>query len=366
MEGAAAMTKAQKQRMRRRAIVGGVVVAVALAVVLQPGLLAGVLQSFKEMLAKYDAADWRDFAVAGLAQGSLYGLIALGYTLVYGILRMINFAHGEVFMFGAFSGYFISDALFKRGILQDHLVLGLLLVMAGAVATSILVAVLLERIAYRPLRRAPRLVPLITAIGASLFLQYTASGFYGPGVKTYPELPQLKGTVTILGIPFLKTQAVVIVATVLMMAGLYYLVQHTRTGKAMRAVSEDKDTAALMGVNVDGTIVRTFVLGAALAGAAGVLYCLLFRQVNFYMGFQPGLKAFTAAVLGGIGNVPGAMLGGLFLGLVESIGPAFLLEGLGIPAPYQLKDALAFALLVVVLIFRPTGILGERVADKRA
>jgi branched-chain amino acid transport system permease protein len=134
----------------------------------------------------------------------------------------------------------------------------------------------------------------------------------------------------------------------------------------MRAVSEDKDTAALMGIDVDAIIVRTFVIGAALAGAAGVLYALLYRQVNFYMGFQPGIKAFTAAVLGGIGNVPGAMVGGLFLGIVESLGPALLLEGLGIPAPYQLKDALAFALLVIVLIFRPTGILGERVADKRA
>ncbi len=360
------MTKAQKQRMRRWLIVGGLGLAVVLGILLQPGWLAGLVQNYQEIMAKYDAADWRDFTVAGIAQGSLYGLIALGYTLVYGIMRMINFAHGEVFMFGAFSGYFISDALFERGILQDHLLLGLLVVMAGAVATSIVVAVLLERIAYRPLRRAPRLVPLITAIGASLFLQYTASGLYGPGVKTYPELTQLKGTVTILGIPFLKTQAVVIVSTVLMMTALYYLVQHTRTGKAMRAVSEDKDTAALMGVNVDAIIVRTFVIGAALAGAAGVLYALLFRQVNFYMGFQSGMKAFTAAVLGGIGNVPGAMVGGLFLGLVESLGPALLLEGLGIPAPYQLKDALAFALLVVVLIFRPTGILGERVADKRA
>jgi branched-chain amino acid transport system permease protein len=324
------------------------------------------------MLAKYGPQAWQAFTVAGVAQGSLYALIALGYTLVYGILRMINFAHGEVFMFGAFSGYFIAQALARPAapgepsLLETNLLLSLALIMAGSMLTSVVVALLLERIAYRPLRRAPRLVPLITAIGASLFLQNTASGFYGAGVKTYPDIPQLKGTVVIAGITFLKTQAVVIVATVLLMAALYWLVQHSRTGRAMRAVSEDKDTAALMGIHVDAVIVRTFLIGAALAGAAGVLYALLFRQVNFYMGFQPGIKAFTAAVLGGIGNVPGAMVGGLFLGLVESLGPSLLLEGLGIPAPYQLKDALAFALLVLVLVFRPTGILGERVADKRA
>lgn len=315
---------------------------------------------------RFGVAEWQSFVAAGLALGSVYALIALGYTLVYGILRMINFAHGEVFMCGAFTGYFAAAALDGSGFMDRHPLVGLLAVTVVAASTSIGVAVLLERIAYRPLRRAPRLVPLITAIGASLFLQYTVSGLYGSGLETYPDVDVLKGDWQILGIGILKTQAVVIAAAVLIMLSLYAFVQHTRTGRAMRAVSEDKDTAALMGIDVDGIIVRTFVLGGALAGVAGVLHALIYKQVVFNMGFQPGLKAFTAAVLGGIGNVPGAMLGGLFLGVVESIGPGLFLEGLGIPAAYQLKDAIAFTLLVLVLIFRPTGILGERVSEKRA
>jgi branched-chain amino acid transport system permease protein len=232
--------------------------------------------------------------------------------------------------------------------------------------SSMLIAVLIERIAYRPLRRAPRLVPLITALGVSFFLEYTFLGLFGSGIKGYPEPEQLKGTITILGIEILKTQALVIASAILMLALLWFFVQRTKTGKAMQAVSEDKDVAALMGINVDRIIVITFAVGGALAGAAGVLYGLLFRQVYFSMGFLPGLKAFTAAVLGGIGNVAGAMLGGMFLGIAESLFPNLILDGLHIPAPYQLKDGLAFLLLVLVLIFRPTGILGERLAAKKA
>ena len=314
----------------------------------------------------YSAENWVDFVVFGLAQGSLYALIALGYTLVYGILRMINFAHGEVFMSGAFTGYFMAAALNQRGMFDGNPLLALLLVGLVSVGTSVVIAVLLERIAYRRLRRAPRLVPLITAIGASLFLQYTFSGLYGSSVKTYPDIPALNGSWQILGIGILKAQVVVIVSAVVLMCALYLYVQHTKTGRAMRAVSEDKDVAALMGIDVDAIIVRTFIIGGALAGAAGLLYAILNKQVQFYMGFQPGLKAFTAAVLGGIGNIPGAMVGGLFLGLVESLGPVLILDGLHITRPYQLKDAIAFTLLVLILIYRPTGILGERVADKRA
>jgi branched-chain amino acid transport system permease protein len=242
----------------------------------------------------------------------------------------------------------------------------LVIVAIVSMLVSMIVALLLERIAYRPLRKAPRLVPLITAIGASFFLQYTFRGLYGSGVERYPQLAILKGEWNVAGIGVLKTQAVVIVAAVLLMSGLYALVMLSKTGKAMRAVSEDKDTAALMGIDVDAIIVRTFAIGGALAGAAGFLYALIFGQVQFYMGFVPGIKAFTAAVLGGIGNVPGAMVGGLFLGVFESVGPSLFLEGLHIPAPYQLKDAIAFTLLVFILIFRPSGILGERLATKKA
>ena len=314
---------------------------------------------------KYGPENWIAFVIFGLSQGSLYALIALGYTLVYGILRMINFAHGEVFMSGAYIGFFAADALNRAGRLDSTggALLGLVVITLVAVAGSTTIAVLLERIAYRPLRRAPRLVPLITAIGASLFLQYTFSGLFGSGLRTYPTIDLLKGSFRVGSVPILKVHVLVFVAAVGLMTALYLFVQRTRAGRAMRAVSEDKDTAALMGINVDGVIVQTFMLGGALAG---VLYGMNYNKAEFMMGVMPGLKAFTAAVLGGIGNVPGAMLGGLFLGVVESLGPALFLEGLGIPAPHQLKDAIAFSLLVLVLVFRPTGILGERVAEKRA
>lgn len=315
---------------------------------------------------KYTSADWLNLTVYGIAQGGVYALIALGYTLVYGILRMINFAHGDVFMAGAYIGYFVATALDRTGFLDRQLALGLIIVIIVGMLTSLIIAVLVERIAYRPLRRAPRLVPLITALGVSFFLEYTFLGLFGSGIKGYPEVDQLKGSIVVFGVSILKTQALVIVGAILMLALLWFFVQRTKIGKAMQAVSEDKDTAALMGINVDRIIAITFAVGGALAGAAGVLYALLFKQVYFFTGFLPGLKAFTAAVLGGIGNVAGAMLGGMFLGIAESLFPNLVLDGLGIPAPYQLKDALAFLLLVLVLIFRPTGILGERLAAKKA
>jgi branched-chain amino acid transport system permease protein len=314
----------------------------------------------------YTFRHWCDFVVFGLAQGSIYALIALGYTMVYGILRMINFAHSEVFMSGPYTAYFFAAALDNGDWLNRYPIVSLAIIFAVSMGTSILVALLLERIAYRPLRRAPRLVPLITAIGASFFLQYTFRGLYGSGFKAYPEVPLLAGDWSLGAFRVQHIQVMVILAAMLLMAGLYVFIRRTRLGKAINAVSEDRDAAALMGIDVDRMIVATFVIGGALAGAAGVLYALMFTQVHFFMGFIPGIKAFTAAVLGGIGNVPGAMLGGLFLGLFESVGPSLFLDGLGIPAPYQLKDAIAFTMLVFVLIFRPTGILGERLAEKRA
>lgn len=351
------------QKFRRR-VTGTQVVMWIIGFIILGGVIYGAVHTL--MAATYPPRVWLDLIVFGLAQGSVYALVALGYTMVYGILRMINFAHGEVFMAGAFIGYFIATAFDRSGFLNRYYVIAQLLIFVGAMATSATIAVLLERIAYRPLRRAPRLVPLITAIGASFFLQYTFRGFFGSGIKSYPEPTALKGSITILGITVLKTQALVIVAAVVMLLALYIFVQRTKTGRAMQAVSEDKDAAALMGIDVDRIIVITFVVGGALAGAAGVLFSTLFRQVFFLTGFIPGLKAFTAAVLGGIGNVTGAMLGGLFLGIAESLFPNLVLDGLGIPAPYQLKDALAFLMLVLVLIFRPTGILGERLATKKA
>jgi branched-chain amino acid transport system permease protein len=242
--------------------------------------------------------------------------------------------------------------------------LSMLLVVILSMAVSMTVAILLERIAYRPLRAAPRLVPLITAIGASFFLQYTFRGLYGSGFQGFPIPEALQGSLTVGGIRIFYTQVVVILGALAMMVILYGIVQRTKIGKDMRAVSEDKEVAALMGINVDRTIAVTFALGGISAGVAGILYCLLFPVVSFYMGFIPGLKAFTAAVLGGIGNLVGAFLGSIVIGLVEAVGPNLFFDGMGLPTPAQLKDGIAFGILVFILIFRPTGILGERVSDK--
>jgi len=315
---------------------------------------------------KYTGRHWIDFIIFGLAQGSVYALIATGYTMVYGVLKMINFAHGEVFMGGPYTAYFVAAAMYRTDFLDKHPFTALFVIFIVAMAISTIIAYFLEKIAYRPLRGAPRLIPLITAIGASFFLQYMFRGLYGAGFQAYPDIKMLEGFWFIFGIRILKIQVVVIVSAIVLMAALYGFIMLTRVGKAIRAVSEDKEASSLMGINVDGMISTTFVIGGMSAGAAGVLYALMFKQVHFFMGFIPGIKAFTAAVLGGIGNIPGAMLGGIFLGLIESVGPSLFLDGLGIVAPYQLKDAIAFTMLVLVLIFRPTGIMGERLAVKKA
>jgi branched-chain amino acid transport system permease protein len=226
------------------------------------------------------------------------------------------------------------------------------------------VAVLLERVAYRPLRGAPRLVPLITAIGASLFLQNTFKGLFGADSKGYPRPDVLNGTWHPFGVPVLRSQLLVIIAAAVALLGLSWFVARTTTGKSMRAVAEDKEIASLMGINVDRVIVVTFAIGGLLAGIAGVLYSLVFQQVKFDMGFLPGIKAFTAAVLGGIGSISGAALGGLILGILESIGPTLFLTGAHVPSSFQLKDVIAFLILVVVLIFRPGGILGTGEPEK--
>lgn len=325
--------------------------------------------------------------IIGLAQGSIYALIALGYTLVYGILFMINFAHGEVFMAGAYIGFFAINAAEQSGFLESQTLLAILLTMGVAVLGSVIIAILLERIAYRPLRNAPRLVPLITAIGASITLQQLFLRLFGSSPRTYPRISlfvgqgmwgceDVDGTTVCQGIDLISQSYDVIIfnqevrirpfffvilfVSLLLMSALWFFIQRTKTGKAMRAVAEDKDTASLMGINVDRTIVITFILGAALAGAGAVLFALYNRQVTPFMGFIPGIKAFTAAVLGGIGNVPGAVFGGLFLGVAESVLPSAL--GL----PNQLKDVVAFGLLIVFMIFRPTGIFGEVLSKKKA
>ncbi len=315
----------------------------------------------------YSSRQWLDFLVFGIAQGSMYALIAIGYTLVYGVLFMINFAHGEFFMSGIFTAtVFLAGPMSSSGFLDRHPILGLLAIAVVSIVISMGIAVLTERIAYRPLRKAPRLVPLITAIGASFFWQNFFRGLLGSEHKPFPLIQSLAGSIPFLGTAILKTHVVVIVATIIMLIGLNFFIMRTKTGKAIRAVAEDKDIASLMGIDVDRTITITFATGAAMAGVAGVLYALVFRQVHFFMGFIPGIKAFTAAVLGGIGSIPGAAIGGFFLGMFESVGPSLFLQGLGIPAFNQLKDVIAFTMLVFILIFRPQGILGERLAEKKA
>jgi branched-chain amino acid transport system permease protein len=313
---------------------------------------------------RYTANTWKNFIILGLAQGAIIGLIALGYTLVYGILRMINFAHGEVFMFGAFGAFFFSNAWEESGFLDNNPVLSLALLLVIAMLTSMGVAVMLERIAYRPLRNAPRLVPLITAIGASLFLQNTARGLFGAQSRGFGVPAALEGTWTIFGVAVDRIQVIVVITVIAAVAALSLFISRTTTGKSMRAVAADSEIASLMGIHVDRVIVTTFAIGGLLAGVAAVLYSITFESVNFSMGFRPGIAAFTAAVLGGIGSISGAALGGVLLGLLQSVGPALILTGYGIPSSFQLKDAFTFLVLVLVLIFRPGGLLGSGEAEK--
>jgi len=335
------------------------VILVILSILIAAAVAIGSWKTLTMSEGRISGAGWRDFLVFGVALGSIYALIALGYSLVYGILLMINFAHGEVFMAGAFASFFVAESLETAGLLDRSPVLSLAILLLTATVASMLVAVLLERVAYRPLRNAPRLVPLITAIGASLFLQYTFASFFGSESRGYPSIAALEGTWTILGVPIAKTLVVTFVSAVLMMVGLTQFISRTKVGKAMRAVAEDKEIASLMGINVNRVIVTTFAIGGILAGVAGVMFALVFGLVQYNMGFVPGIKAFTAAVLGGIGSVTGAAIGGLILGVVESVGPVLLLAGIHVPAPNQLRDVVAFSILVLVLIFRPGGIFGS-------
>jgi branched-chain amino acid transport system permease protein len=339
---------------------------ILIVLVVVVGSLATLVQG------KYSLEVWIDLIVDGASLGGVYALVALGYTMVYGILRMINFAHGEVFMIGAFAGYFTATFLNNIGFLNSSplaSIISIAIMILVAAVVAVIVALLVERVAYRPLRHAPRLVLLISAIGASFFLQYTMKGIVGVGVFAYPNVTVLSQPIDLPILSMLRLKwidVVVIGSAVIMMVGLYLFVMRSKLGTAIRAVSEDAATASLMGIDVNRAIVTTFAVGAAMAGAAGVLFGLIFRQVTYYSGFIPGIKAFTAAVLGGIGNIPGAMVGGMFLGEVESVGPSLFLDGLGVPSPSQLKDVIAFTLLVLVLIFRPQGILGERLSRTRA
>jgi len=289
----------------------------------------------------------------GLFVGSFYALVALGYSMVYGIIKLLNFAHGDIYMLGAFAGFAILGA--TGGVSPDMqlpLLLGVLVVTMGFTGMC---GVLLERIAYRRLRSAPRLSLLITAVGASFSLEYGVRVIAGPDPQVYPV--RLRGTtIHVLGASITVQQIVLMVVAVALMVALNLLVTRSREGRAMRAIALDPRTSALMGINVNAVIARTFFLGSALAGAAGVMAGAYYGKIDFMMGFLIGLKAFTAAVIGGIGNIPGTMLGGLLLGMLESFG-TYWLGG-------EWRDVFAFGVLILFLTVRPTGLLGERVTER--
>lgn len=300
--------------------------------------------------------------INGLVLGSVYALIALGYTMVYGILELINFAHGEVVMIGAMVTLAVVNALLASGVDLP----GIMIVVSGllvAVAVCMALGFAIERIAYRPLRRAPRLAPLITAIGVSIVLQNVAMIIWGRSYISFPPiLPAVRHDIGGAGITDL--QIFIFLLALALMAGLVLLVNRTRIGRAMRATAQAPEIAGLMGVNVNAVISFTFILGSALAAIAGVMVSAYYGIAHYYMGFLLGLKAFTAAVLGGIGNIAGAMLGGLLLGVIESMAAGYIgdISGGFLGSHYQ--DVFAFFVLIGVLVFRPSGLLGERVAER--
>ncbi|WP_255952534.1 branched-chain amino acid ABC transporter permease [Streptomyces odontomachi] len=300
--------------------------------------------------------------VNGLLLGAMYGLIAIGYTMVYGIVQLINFAHGEIFMTGGFGA--LTVWLWLPSGTSMWVALPLMII--GAIVIAGLIGIGAERFAYRPLRGAPRLAPLITAIGLSLALQQAVWAWY-PGAKSSRTFPQIAGgPFHILGADIQTGDVFLIVASVLCVAFLGWFVMRTRIGRGMQATAQDPDTAKLMGINTDRVIVVAFALGAAFAGIAAVAWGLKYGQINYRMGFLMGLKAFTAAVLGGIGNIYGAMVGGLVLGVAETLTTAYISN---VPGMEQLggqtwADVWAFVLLIVVLLVRPQGLFGERVADR--
>ena len=298
--------------------------------------------------------------INGLVQGSVYALVALGYTMVYGILGLINFAHGEVVMVGAMVALTAIQLLLAAA-LSPVVVLLLSLIIAMAVCMALGYGI--ERIAYRPLRHAPRLAPLISAIGVSIVLQTLAMIIWGREYHAFPQLLP-NSSHHIGGAIITEVQIAIVVVAILVMLGLLLLVHRTRLGRAMRAVAENQIAASLMGVNINRVISTTFMLGSALAAIAGIMVSANYGVVHYYMGFILGLKAFTAAVLGGIGNLRGAMLGGVLLGLIESLGAGYIgaITGGILGSHYQ--DAFAFIVLITVLVFRPSGLLGERVAER--
>ena len=297
--------------------------------------------------------------INGLTIGGVYALIAIGYTMVYGILFMLNFAHGEIYMIGGFAGWWVLHLLSvnSRPIMNAALIISLMII--AAMAVSGILGVLVERLAYRPLRQAPRINLLLSALGVSIFLQNLVLNFQGAKPRFFHVtalVPKHIRVIEVGDVVFSFMRILVIAVSFLLMAVLSYMIKKTKTGKAMRATAQDIEAATFMGIDTDRIIVYVFLIGSALGGAAGTLVGLLFTQVDYYVGFQAGLKGFTAAVLGGIGNISGAMLGGIILGLTEALATTFF--------PSEYKDIVSFTILIIVLIFRPWGLMGEKIPEK--
>jgi branched-chain amino acid transport system permease protein len=291
--------------------------------------------------------------INGIAWGSIYALIALGYTMVYGVLRLINFAHGDVYMVGAFAGFYAVKWL---GLAQEPTIFGAVAVFLLSMGCCGILGFVIERGAYKPLRKAPRLTALITAIGVSLFLENAGQLIFGADPKFFPQIIAKKDVISSGGIILTNQQVIVLGVSLFLMASLQLFVMRTKTGKAMRAVSFNREAASLMGISVDRIISITFVLGSALAGAAAILVGLTNPKIEPLMGIMPGIKAFVAAVLGGIGNVPGAMLGGMIMGIAEVMVVGYLSS--------TYRDAIAFAILILILLFKPSGLLGGFTGEK--
>jgi branched-chain amino acid transport system permease protein len=290
--------------------------------------------------------------INGFSLGAIYELIELGYTMVYGVLRLINFAHGDVYMLGAFAGYFIANALRLDA---NPSILWAILVTLASMAVCAVVGILIERLAYRPVRHHSRLTALITAIGVSLLLEYGGQVVFGATPRFFPQMVRSE-TYSLGGVQITNQNLLIIIVAVLMMFGLHFVVHHTKIGTAMRATSHNLSVATLMGINTNFVIAFTFALGSALAAAAGVLVALAIPRIDPLMGLMTGLKAFVAAVLGGIGNIPGAMLGGMLIGLMET--------GLSATAYSTYRDAVAFGVLILILLVRPAGLLGTAGPEK--
>jgi branched-chain amino acid transport system permease protein len=290
--------------------------------------------------------------INGLSLGAIYALIALGYTMVYGVLRLINFAHGDVYMLGAFAGYYLANAL---DLDSSPSILGAIVVTLGAMAICGVIGMLIERFAYRPVRHHPRLASLITAIGVSLLLEYGGQVVFGANPRFFPQMIRAE-VYSVGGVQITNQNLLIIVVAIVVMFGLEFIVHRTRIGKAMRATSFNLSVAKLMGINTDYVIAFTFALGSALAAAGGVMVALAIPRIDPLMGLMTGLKAFVAAVLGGIGSIPGAMIGGVLIGLLET--------WLSATAYSTYRDAAAFAVLILILLFRPAGIMGSATVEK--